>query len=54
METYEIANVARKKHVPFIAFRTISDHADGKETGEDFDYAAQISAQKALSFIAKL
>lgn len=52
METYEIAKVAHKKEVPFIAFRTISDHADGKETGENFDIAAKISAQKVLDFIS--
>jgi adenosylhomocysteine nucleosidase len=52
METYDIATVANEKGVPFIAFRSVSDRADGSENSEDFKIAASNSADAALAFIA--
>ena len=52
METFEIAFLAHGHNVPFVAFRTISDHADGKETGENFELGANISAKKVLTYIS--
>lgn len=54
METFEIARVAKEKKVPFIAFRSISDRADGRENEVDFTYAAGQSAERVLEFLKKL
>jgi nucleoside phosphorylase len=53
METYDIATVANEKNIPFIAFRSVSDRADGTENSEGFRIAAGHSADAALSYVAE-
>ncbi len=52
METYVVASIAHEQNVPFIAFRSVSDFADGGESSEGFALAASESADVALAFIA--
>jgi len=51
METYAVARVAEQYEVPFIAFRSVSDLADGGESSEAFEQAAEASAEAALEFV---
>ena len=51
MEAHAIGKIAQENKVPFIAIRTLSDNADGKEEGSDFDIAGRKSAIKTLEFI---
>ena len=51
METYDIADVAHRYSVPFIAFRSVSDFADGFKNSASFDVAAGKSADAALTFV---
>lgn len=53
METFEIARIAQEEGVPFIAFRSISDMADGKESDNDFSYAAIQNSGRVLEFLNK-
>lgn len=52
METYFIAKLASENDIPFIAFRSISDMANGTKKEEHFQLAADNSARAALEFIA--
>jgi len=51
METYEVARIAKEKGIPFIAFRSISDYADGEEKGVDFVQASLRSSERVLEFL---
>jgi|GEM_PF-5766981 len=51
METHTIATLAAEEGVPFIAFRTVSDRADGTHTEDDLKRAAVESARATLQFL---
>ena len=51
METYHVAKIAAENQIPFIAFRSVSDHADGEKKEELYRQAAKASATQALNFI---
>ena len=53
METHDVAAVAQTHNVPFIAFRSISDFADGSESTTKFVTAAGNSADTALTFLSQ-
>lgn len=52
METYAVAAVAVQYDVPYIAFRSVSDFADGGRDAEYFALAERNSALAALRFIS--
>ncbi len=54
METAYIVSVANTYNVPFIAFRSISDMADGKDNDEGYKVAVESSAVKVLEFVSFL
>ncbi|MCC6710847.1 MAG: 5'-methylthioadenosine/S-adenosylhomocysteine nucleosidase [Candidatus Pacebacteria bacterium] len=51
METYHVAKIAADNKIPFIAFRSVSDHADGDKKKEFYQQAAQASAVQVVKFI---
>lgn len=53
METYTVAALAHEHGIPFIAFRSVSDFADGAEQESGFEEAADASARVALEFVAQ-
>jgi adenosylhomocysteine nucleosidase len=51
METFVVTLAAQDFDVPFIAFRSVSDPADGTKDPADYQLAADNSAQATLEFI---
>ncbi|MBT4124483.1 MAG: 5'-methylthioadenosine/S-adenosylhomocysteine nucleosidase [Candidatus Pacebacteria bacterium] len=51
METYHVAKIASENNIPFIAFRSVSDHADGDKKRESYQQAANASAVQVIDFI---
>lgn len=51
METFHVAQIAQENNMPFIAFRSVSDHADGNKKVEFYRQAATASATEAINFI---
>jgi adenosylhomocysteine nucleosidase len=52
METAGIARTAEKYHVPFIAFRGISDYVGKDGMDDDFTYSASESAKVVVEFLS--
>lgn len=51
MESYTVASIAESRGVPFIAFRSVSDEADGTLSEENLTRAARASAVATTRFI---